>query len=178
MRQRREGRRHRQALPRLVERQRHSRALLDSARDGRKLRADRVPLAARTRARLRARAQRRRQRRRAPQRPGQRTLQRALRVDDRHGLHGPRRRGRVDRSDSGREDRHEDALPLAADRRRAGIARRERAPQHDVGRLRARAAAGTHSAEPVRSPVRRAGTKAGSTARRACSTSSATTCRR
>ena len=81
--------------------------------------------------------------------------------DDRHRLHGPWRRGPVDRSDSRREDRHEDALPLAADRRRAGVARRKRAPQHDVGGLRARAAAGTHSAEPVRSPVRREGRRLG-----------------
>ena len=130
-----EGRRHRQAVPRVVERQRHSRALLDSARDGRKLRADGVPLAARPRARLRARAQRRRQRGGPPQRPGQRSLQRAVRADDRHRLHGPWRRRPVDRSDSCREDRHEDALPLAADRRGAGIARRERPPQHDVGGL-------------------------------------------
>ena len=48
------------------------------------------------------------------------------------------------------------ALPLAADRRLAGIVRREHAAQHELGRIRARAAAGDDPAPAVRPPVRRA----------------------
>ncbi len=68
------------------------------------------------------------------------------------------------------QDRHQVALPFAADRRGAGIARRERASQHELGGLRARAAARDDSAQPVRPPVRRQRRGLGRTARRACST--------
>jgi hypothetical protein len=70
---------------------------------------------------------------------------------------GRGRGGPVDRSDSGRKDRHQVPLPLAAGGRGAGIARRERSSQHDLGRLRARAPARDDSPQPVRSALRRQG---------------------
>ena len=57
-------------------------------------------------------------------------------------LHRARPERTVDRPDDRVEDRRRLALPLAADRRLAGVVRREHAAQHELGRIRARPAAG------------------------------------
>ena len=61
-------------------------------------------------------------------------------------------------------------LPLAADRRLPGVVRREHPAQHELGRARPSAAAGDDPAPAVRPPVRLAGSRTGSSARRASST--------
>ncbi len=66
--------------------------------------------------------------------------------DDRYGLHRPRPQRPVCRSDHRRQNRHRIALPVSADRRRAGVLRREHAAQYELGRVRARAAAGNDPA--------------------------------
>ena len=59
------------------------------------------------------------------------------------------------------KDRRRFALPLAADRRRAGIVRREHAAQHELGGLRAGAAARDDSAPAVRPACSARAKKAG-----------------
>ena len=76
-----------------------------------------------------------------------------------HTGRGPMRA--VDRPGDRDEDRRRLALPLAADRRLAGIVRREHAAEHELVRFRTRPAAGDDSAPAVRPPVRRAGGRLG-----------------
>ena len=149
----------REPLRALVQRQRHPGAVLDSVRRGRRLSHDAVPLAAGAVPQRRSRAERRGQCGRG--RNGQRPHQLHERPDDRHALHRTRPERTVHRPGDRGEDRRRFALPLAADRRLAGIVRREHAAQHELGRIRARAAAGDDSAPPVRPPVRRSAKKAG-----------------
>src|SRR5713226_7181616 len=59
------------------------------------------------------------------------------------------------------QDRRQIALPFPSNRSRPGIARRERAPQYELGGLRARATPGDDSAESVRPVVRREERKLG-----------------
>ena len=131
----------------VVQRERHSGALLDSHGRRKRLRTDAVPGSAGRLAQGRSRAERRGQRGRQRQR--QRPHELDERFDDRPGFHRPRTERAVDRPDYCGEDRRRFALPLAADRRGAGIVRREHAAQHELGGIRAGAAAGDDSAPAV-----------------------------
>ena len=86
---------------------------------------------------------------------GQRSPQLDERAHDVHALHRARPERSLHRPGDRRQDRRRIAIPLAADRRLAGIVRREHAAQHELGRVRARAAAGDDPAQALRPPVRR-----------------------
>ena len=62
-------------------------------------------------------------------------------VDELHAVYRPRRGRTVHRPGDRREDRQRVALPLAPDRRLAGVLRREHPAQHELGRLQSPAAA-------------------------------------
>ncbi len=79
----------------------------------------------------------------------------ALRADDVHAPKFGRSRRAVARPGAGVEDRRQFAFSLAADRRLAGVVRRSRPKEHELGRSEPPAAARGDSAPAVRPPVRR-----------------------
>ena len=103
-------------------------------------------------------------------RPRQRPSQVDERRHDLHPVHRPRRRRTVHRPGHRRQNRRRFALPLAPDRRLAGIVRREHPAQHELGRIRPPAAAGDDAATSSSTACSARAKKAGSTANAASST--------
>ena len=83
------------------------------------------------------------------------------RADDLHAIHGPGAGWAIVRSVSGRKARRQLAIPLAANRRFAGIVRRIHSEEHELGGSEPSAASRGDPAPAVRSPVWRKGTGLG-----------------
>src|SRR5262249_25603220 len=113
--------------------QRHSGALLDSGGGGYRLPDDALPLSAGPVSPRRSRVERCRQCR--GKWNGERAYELDERVDDGNTLHRARPGRAFDRPGDRGEDRRRFALPVPADRRCAGVVRREYAAEYELVRL-------------------------------------------
>src|SRR5439155_19561207 len=148
------GRSHREALRSVVQRERDTRKILDPDRNRPGVFPDSLPGAAGALDPRQSRGHGPGQRGRSDSGTGKRASSFHERADDGNPLYGPGRGISFDRPGDRRESRRGLALPVPADRRFAGILRREHPAQYELGSLRAASPTRDAPSQALRAPFR------------------------